>query len=359
MINERHPTAQALRLPTWLAPFTRTLRRAQNRAVSASIPAAQNSWWRKGLALIAVALLSVPSAVGVFRALEPTRGPIAAGLAAAGFESVYLATALLLLSPELHRFAQRTALSAVAVAVLLNTVADYSHRTAQIDAVGVVIRHGLSSWPAAVALFDPLALGLSLVESLPLAALAYAMATLLHRLAVEESEGRQQRAEHGQAEAQLRAELEQGDVQLAQLRADAERMAAELADRATATAQQLGASVQATQALEDQLAQLCATLAERDATLAQCRAGEGEREALLAQLRAELAQRDAELAQRDAQLAQPQAATVQTGELDLRALAAALREPRAEPRPWRQIEDLLKTPQSTVRGWLAARPERT
>jgi len=139
MITERHSTPPALRLPARLAPLTSKLRRTYDHAASTSIPAAQNSWWRKGLALIAVALLSVPSAVGVFRALEPTRGALAAGLAAGGFESVYLASALLLLSPDRHRFAQRTALSAVAVAVLLNTVADYSLRTAQHDTAGPVV----------------------------------------------------------------------------------------------------------------------------------------------------------------------------------------------------------------------------
>lgn len=152
--------------------------------------------------------------------------------------------------PDGTRRADRTPLPKIAVHVCIidNPISLWEGHllTVQLDAAGAVIRHGLSSWPAAVALFDPLALGLSLVESLPLAALAYAMATLLHRLAVEESEGRQQRAEHGQAEAQLRAELEQRDVQLAQLRADAERMAVELGERATAAAQQLGVSVQAT-----------------------------------------------------------------------------------------------------------------
>jgi hypothetical protein len=351
MITERHPAAPALRLPAWLAPLTRTLRHTASRAEPKSLAAAQNSWWRKGLALIAVALLSVPSAVGVFRALEPTRGPLAAGLAAAGFESVYLATALLLLSPELHRFAQRTALSAVAVAVLLNTVADYSLRTAQHDAAGAVIRHGLSSWPAAVDLFDPLALGLSLVESLPLAALAYAMATLLHRLAMEESQGRQHDAEAVRAEVQLHAELAQRDDELAQLRASHTRLTAEVGTHSDTAAQQIASAVQATQALEAQLAQERAARAEQGATLAQLRAAEADQGATLAQLRAELAQRDA-------QFAQLCAAPAQAGELDLRALATALRETRAEPRPWRQIEELIKTPQSTVRSWLTARPER-
>jgi hypothetical protein len=76
----------------------------------------------------AVLLLSMPSAVGVARALEPTRGLLAA-VAAAG------------------------------------------------------VPGGLSSWPAAVRLFDPLGFLLALIESAPLAGLAYALASLLHRLA--------------------------------------------------------------------------------------------------------------------------------------------------------------------------------
>src|SRR5262245_43897210 len=132
-----------------------------------------NSIKRKLLALAAVLLLSVPSAIGVQHALAPTRGEIAGWLAAAGFEAVYLSTAILILTSDLRHYAQRVALAAVAAAVLLNTVADYGTR----------VPGGLTSSTAFLTSFDSLALGLSLVESLPLAGLAYAMATLLHRLA--------------------------------------------------------------------------------------------------------------------------------------------------------------------------------
>lgn len=57
-----------------------------------------NTWRRKALAIAAVALLSVPSAIGVQRALSPTRGEIAGWLAAAGFELIYISTAVLVLS---------------------------------------------------------------------------------------------------------------------------------------------------------------------------------------------------------------------------------------------------------------------
>lgn len=136
-----------------------------------------NSIKRKALALAAVLLLSVPSAIGVQHALAPTRGDIAGWLAAAGFEFVYLSTAVLILTSDLRRYAARVALAAVAAAVLLNTIADYSAR----------VPTGLTSAALFVATFDALALGLSLIESLPLAALAYSMAVLLHRLAEAET----------------------------------------------------------------------------------------------------------------------------------------------------------------------------
>ena len=131
---------------------------------------------RKLPALLAVLLLSIPSAVGVQRALAPTRGELAAWLAAAGFEAVYLSVAVLSLSRELRGYAQRIALAAVSTAVVLNTIADYQAR----------IEGGLSSWMTFKTSFDGLAFALSLIESVPLAGLAFAMAMLLHRLAEED-----------------------------------------------------------------------------------------------------------------------------------------------------------------------------
>ena len=132
-----------------------------------------NSFKRKTLALLAVLLLSVPSAIGVQHALVGTRGPVAAWMGAAGFEAVYLSTAILILSTDLRRYAQRVALAAVVTAIVLNALADYAAR----------VPGGLSSATAAWSSFDPLALLLSLVESAPLAGLSFAMASLLHRLA--------------------------------------------------------------------------------------------------------------------------------------------------------------------------------
>jgi len=139
----------------------------------------RNTWKHKTLAVGAVALLSVPSAIGVQHALEPTRGVIASWLAAGGFEAVYLSTAILILNGHLRVYAQRVALAAVITAVVLNVIADYTMR----------VPDGLSSGVTFMATFDWLSLLLSVIESLPLAALAYAMATLLHRLSeVEEQD---------------------------------------------------------------------------------------------------------------------------------------------------------------------------
>ncbi len=90
-----------------------------------------------------------------------------------GFEAIYLAVAVLLLSSELRRYVQRIALAAVTTAVVLNTIADYQAH----------IPDGLKTWATFRSSFDGLALGLSLIERLPLAGVAFAMATLLHRLA--------------------------------------------------------------------------------------------------------------------------------------------------------------------------------
>src|SRR5207249_3767141 len=66
---------------------------------------------------------------------------------------------------------------AVAVAVVFNSLADYGAR----------VPGGLASFDLFVARFDGLALALSIIDSLPLAGLSYAMATLLHRLAEDEA----------------------------------------------------------------------------------------------------------------------------------------------------------------------------
>jgi hypothetical protein len=250
------------------------------------------TWKRKALALLAVLLLSVPSAIGVQHALAPTRGAAAGWLAAAGFELVYLSTAILSLSPELRHFAQRVALAAVATAIVLNTIADYSQR----------VPGGLANAAQFWDRFDVLALGLSLVESLPLAGLAYAMATLLHRL----SEGEQTAAQESMGAAQLRPLLDAATADLAQARAQAAQLQAATAQQAT------------------EIAQLQADLAQRDRAAAQ-------------QAR--------ELAQLKEQAAQP----IVFDGIDVLRVARRLRDGGATTR---ETADLLRMSESTLRSRL-------
>lgn len=76
----------------------------------------------------------------------------------------------------------------MATSIVLNVLADYAARVAG----------GLASWPQAVARFDPLAL--AVLESAPLCGLAFALASLLHRLAeAPEAELAQEEAAEGVA----------------------------------------------------------------------------------------------------------------------------------------------------------------
>jgi len=123
------------------------------------------------LATLAVLLLSAPSALGVQRALAPTRGDLAGWLAAVGIELAYLSLAFAAFEDQRRqRLAVRVARAAVLTAITLNVLADYAAR-----APG-----GLSSAAAFTATFDWLLLALAVLESAPLAALAYTLATLLH-----------------------------------------------------------------------------------------------------------------------------------------------------------------------------------
>jgi len=135
-----------------------------------------NTWKRRIPSIIAIALLSTPSALGVYEWLQPLRGMVAAAMAAAGFELAYLSLALLILTGELQRYAQRVAVGAVIVAVLLNVCVDYQTKTS-----------GLLDTTTFLATFDVLSLVLSVVESLP-AVLAFSIATLLHRLSEHEQQ---------------------------------------------------------------------------------------------------------------------------------------------------------------------------
>ena len=123
------------------------------------------------LATLSVLLLSAPSALGVQRALAPTRGDLAGWLAAVGIELAYLSLAFAAFAdPQRQRLASRVARAAVLTAITLNVLADYAAR----------VPVGLSGAAQFLASFDWLLLALSVLESAPLAALAYTLATLLH-----------------------------------------------------------------------------------------------------------------------------------------------------------------------------------
>ena len=123
------------------------------------------------LATLSVLLLSAPSALGVQRALAPTRGDAAGWLAAVGIELAYLSLAFAAFEDrQRQRLASRVARAAVLTAITLNVLADYAAR----------VPDGLSGATQFLATFDWLLLLLSVLESAPLAALAYTLATLLH-----------------------------------------------------------------------------------------------------------------------------------------------------------------------------------
>ena len=123
------------------------------------------------LATLSVLLLSAPSALGVQRALAPTRGELAGWFAAVGIELAYLSLAFAAFADQQRqRLASRVARAAVLTAITLNVLADYAAR----------VPEGLRGAAQFLATFDWLLLTLSVLESAPLAALAYTLATLLH-----------------------------------------------------------------------------------------------------------------------------------------------------------------------------------
>lgn len=141
----------------------------------------RNTFARRLLVMIAVAMLSLPSALGVQKELEPTRGDLGSWSGAAGIEALYLGIALLFLSPELRKYARRVARGAVTAAVLLNVVFDYRAHMQVIGHAGA-----LNSATEFMATFDWLILIVAIIESLPLAGLAYLGSELLTRVASEQ-----------------------------------------------------------------------------------------------------------------------------------------------------------------------------
>ena len=123
------------------------------------------------LAALSMILLSAPSALGGQRAHAPTRGELAGWLAALGIELAYLSLAFIEFADvQRQRNAARVAKTAVATAIVLNILADYAAR----------VPVGLTGAAAFLATFDWLLLVLSVLESAPLAGLAYTLAVLLH-----------------------------------------------------------------------------------------------------------------------------------------------------------------------------------
>lgn len=154
-----------------------------------------NTWQRKLLALLSVPLLAVPSAVGVYSYLAPESGVLAAGLAAAGFEVLYVGTNILVIhSDELRRYARNVSLASVLVAVLMNSLAHY----------GTKVPNAYAGAP-----LNLLAAGLALIASAPLAGLAYAVSALLHRLSEADVRGRAESDEVRELRDNLTATREQ------------------------------------------------------------------------------------------------------------------------------------------------------
>lgn len=126
-----------------------------------------NTPLRLALSVLSVPLLAAPSAYGVYLYLAPESGWWAMS-AAVGFEALYIGVNVLALrNAELRQYAERVALAAVITAVVFNTLAHYALKVP-----------GAYSGAA----LSPLAALLSLITSLPLAGLAYAVSVLLHRL---------------------------------------------------------------------------------------------------------------------------------------------------------------------------------
>ena len=146
------------------------------------------------LATLSVLLLSAPSALGVQRALAPTRGELAGWLAAVGIELAYLSLAFAAFADrQRQRLAARVARAAVLTAITLNVLADYAAR----------VPEGLSSAAQFLTTFDWLLLMLSVLESAPLATLAYTLATLLHSSAQQHTtDTAEHTAEHQQHQHQ-------------------------------------------------------------------------------------------------------------------------------------------------------------
>lgn len=141
----------------------------------------RNTFARRLLVIVAVIMLSLPSALGVQKELERTRGPVGSWSGAVGIEVLYLGIAVLLLTVEMRKQAKRVARGAVFSAVILNVIFDYREHMLKVG-----IPNALNSSTKFVETFDPLILVLAILESLPLAGLAYLGSELLTSVAAQE-----------------------------------------------------------------------------------------------------------------------------------------------------------------------------
>jgi hypothetical protein len=131
---------------------------------------------RKLLAILAVVLLSIPSALGVYAIVSTTRGQVAGWLAAIGIELAYLTVVTLRVPRHLQKYSQWVARIGVATAIVLNILADYSLRVPGV----------FQSSSAFLSQFDWVLFLLSILVSIPLPGLAFAIMLLLHELEVIE-----------------------------------------------------------------------------------------------------------------------------------------------------------------------------
>lgn len=352
-----------------------------------------NTWKRRALALLSVPLLALPSAGGVYLWLEPHIGPLLAGLTASGFELLYIGiNVLIITTPELRRYARNVALAGVATAIIFNTLARYQMMVCVPLSAEQIANGVVSTCTLRNKAFDPLALGLAILESIPLAGLAYAMSVLLHRLSEAGITLRllhpQHRAKLARSLRRLRTqareavrlgrELASSSAMLAQARADLEAARAMLRSQGEEFAQALldaaplehelaqlrgdaarsaGDTARAMHDAETAYARESAALREvarLEAEAARLQAADARAVDLAARLEAETAQRARELREYEhvaAQLREELTIARAAGGLDL--LAIARRFITAEVAV-REIAPLLGLAESTLRSRLKA-----
>jgi len=190
------------------------------------------------LAALAMLSLSAPSALGVQCALSPTRGELAGWLAALGIELAYLSLAFIKFDgQQRQRSAARVAKTAVATAITLNVLADYAAR----------VPAGLTNAAVFLTTFDWLLLALSVLESAPLAGLAYTLAVLLHTRSSKQhpavdaqqmlSTAEQHQQQMLSIQQQIRSSAEYCSVDAEQIRSSAEYCSVD-AEQMLSTAEQ-------------------------------------------------------------------------------------------------------------------------